>query len=121
MNQTVKLLLIVSLSLALQACGDGKPTQIGISQPSPASPTPALSPTATPQPAVLAAVPAQFNRALVGTIDDKHAIEMDLRRNAEELQGTYFYKKNGPRKTLSLSGGIDAAGNVHLTESDGGG
>ena len=103
MNQTVKSLLIVSLSLALQACGDSKPTQLGVSQPSPASPTPALSPTATPQPAVLAAVPAQFNRALVGTIDDKHAIEMDLRRNAEELQGTYFYKKNGPRKTLSLS------------------
>jgi len=121
MKQTLKPLLIVSLLFALQACSDSKPTQLGISQPSPASPTPAPSPTATPQPAVLAPVPAQFNRTLVGTIDDKHAIEMDLRRNAEELQGTYFYKKNGPRKTLSLSGGIDAAGNVHLTESDEGG
>src|SRR5690349_20557807 len=105
MDQMLKLLLIVSILFALQACSDSKPTQLGISQPSPASPTPALSPTATQQPAVLAAVPAQFNRALVGAIDDKHAIEIDLRRNAEELQGTYFYKKNGPRKTLGLSGG----------------
>lgn len=115
MNQTLKLFLILSIFFVLQACSDSKPTQLGISQPS-ASPT--VSPTVE-IPAVIAPVPAKFNRVLAGTIDNKHAIQMELNRNAEYFYGRYFYEKNAERKYLDLGGKIDGEGNVSLAEMDG--
>lgn len=106
-----KLLLIVVCCLAFQACSNDKPTQLGISQPSPAP-----SPTAGEPPPVIAPAPAKFNRKLAGTIDGKLAIQMELTRDANNFYGRYFYEKNLDRQYLDLTGKIDPAGNVELTE-----
>ncbi|MEP7338995.1 MAG: DUF3298 and DUF4163 domain-containing protein [Acidobacteriota bacterium] len=103
------------LYCALTACHSDKPTQLGISQPS----SPAASPTATELPATIAPLSNRFNRVLVGTIDGKHAIQMDLGRNDESLFGRYFYAKSADRKYLDLSGQIDASGKAELTEMSG--
>lgn len=100
------------------ACSGSKPTQLGISQPSSSS-SPATSPTATELPATIAPLPARFNRVLVGAIDGKHAIQVELGRNDESLYGRYFYEKNAERKYLDLSGQIDGAGKVELNEMSG--
>lgn len=113
-----KLIVIASLCVSLQACSGDKPTQLGISQPS-ASPAAAVSPTATEMPAIIAPLPARFNRVLTGTIDNKHAIQMDLGRNEESLFGRYFYEKNADRKYLDFSGEVNAAGKAEFTESVG--
>lgn len=105
------------LGLSLAACKSDKPTQLGISQPS--SSSPAASPTATLVPAVPGPLPSRFNRVLVGTIDGKHAIQMELGRNDESLYGRYFYEKNTDRKYLDLSGQVDASGKVELNEMAG--
>jgi len=118
MNQTLRWLLIVPVFFALQACSGSKPTQLGISQPA-SSASPAASPTATELPATIAPLPSRFNRVLVGTIDGKHAIQMDLGRNDESLFGRYFYEKNADRKYLDLSGQVDASGKAELNEMSG--
>ena len=118
----MKLFLIaVFFCLALTACSGDKPTQLGISQPgaSPSASAPTVSPTPVEQPPVIAPVPARFRRMLAGTIDGKHAVEMELNRNqveADQLWGTYRYKKI-QKKSLSLQGKIGKDGNVELTET----
>ncbi len=110
------LFLMISLCLALQACSGDKPTQLGLSQP---AASPAASPTATQVPAVKGPLPSRFNRVLIGTIDGKYAIQMELGRNDESLFGRYFYEKKADRKYLDLSGQVDAAGKADLTENFG--
>jgi hypothetical protein len=44
--------------------------------------------------------------------------EMTLRREGENLNGSYFYAKSGGANTLSLRGKIDANGNFTLQEFD---
>lgn len=118
----MKLFLIaVFFCLALTACSGDKPTQLGISQPgaSPSASAPTVSPIPVEQPPVIAPVPARFRRMLAGTIDGKHAVEMELNRNqveADQLWGTYRYKKI-QKKSLSLQGKIGKDGNVELTET----
>lgn len=107
---------MISLCLALQACSGDKPTQLGLSQP---AASPAASPTATQVPAVKGPLPSRFNRVLIGTIDGKYAIQMELGRNDESLFGRYFYEKKADRKYLDLSGQVDAAGKADLTENFG--
>ncbi len=51
-----------------------------------------------------------------GTIADKLRIEMALVREAERLNGNYFYPKVG--KNINLNGTIDKSGNVELKETD---
>lgn len=116
----MKLFLIaLFFCLALTACSGDKPTQLGISQPG-ASPSPAVSPTPAEPPPVIVQVPAKFRRTLTGTIDGKHAVEMELNRNqaeADQVWGTYHYKKI-QKKSLGLQGKIGKDGNVELTETD---
>ncbi len=105
--------------LGLMACSGDKPTQLGISQPG-ASPSPVASATPAEIPAVLAPVPARFRRTLAGTIDGKHAVEMEINRNqteADQLWGSYRYKKI-QKKSLSLQGKLGSEGNVELVETD---
>jgi len=70
-------------------------------------------------PATIAPLPSRFNRVLVGTIDGKHAIQMELGRNDESVFGRYFYEKNADRKYLDFSGQVDATGKAEFTESVG--
>lgn len=118
MKQTFKTFSLWTVAglatFGLIACSGDKPTQLGISQPSPAA-----SPAASLVPAVLGPLPARFNRVLVGTIDGKHAIQLELGRNDESLYGRYFYEKNADRKYLDLSGQVDASGKAALTEMAG--
>src|SRR5258707_2747610 len=51
-----------------------------------------------------------------GTIADKLRIEVALVREAERLNGNYFYPKVG--KNINLNGTIDKSGNVELKETD---
>jgi len=116
-----KACLMIAFTLIIAACSSDKPTQLGISQPS-ASPVPAASATPAESPATLAPVPAKFRRTLVGLIDGKHAVVMELSRtksdaeDSSELYGTYRYKKV-QKKSLSLSGKIAKDGTVELTET----
>ncbi len=120
MKPKIKTFIIGSIAILaialLTACSSDKPTQLGISQPS-LSASPAASPTGTELPATIAPLPSRFNRILVGTIDNKHAIQMEMGRNDEAVFGRYFYEKNTDRKYLDFSGQIDAAGKAEFTES----
>ena len=44
--------------------------------------------------------------------------EMSLRREGDELKGSYFYSKSGSANSLSLRGKIDAGGNFTMQEFD---
>jgi len=107
---------IVTIVCILTACSSDKPTQLGISPP--ASPSPSVS--ATEQPPVIATLPEAFNRKLTGKIGDKLAVQMELSRGANNFYGRYFYEKNLDRQYLDLTGSIDSAGNVELTEMEDG-
>jgi hypothetical protein len=65
--------------------------------------------------------PAEFKEVLVGTIDDKHAVRMELERKDADLTGSYFYERagafNSAMRTLELKGQIDGDGNVTLAET----
>src|SRR5262249_28400237 len=62
-----------------------------------------------------------FKEVFVGTIDDKHAVRMELERKGADLTGSYFYERagafNSAMKTLELKGRIDGDGNVTLAET----
>jgi hypothetical protein len=82
---------------------------------------------ASPQPdsqrpnEVVVPAPAEFKEVFVGTIDDKHAVRMELERNGANLGGRYFYERAGAfnlaMSMLELKGRIDGDGNVTLTET----
>jgi len=65
--------------------------------------------------------PAEFKEVFVGTIDDKHAVHMELERKDADLTGSYFYERagafNSAMRTLELKGRIDGDGNVTLAET----
>src|SRR5262245_36227967 len=65
--------------------------------------------------------PSEFKEAFVGTIDDKHAVRMELERKDADLSGSYFYERagafNSAMRTLELKGRIDGDGNVTLAET----
>ena len=57
-----------------------------------------------------------YFRGTITTGADNLAIEMNLVRDGERLNGNYFYPKVG--KNIALGGTIDKGGNVELKESD---
>jgi hypothetical protein len=65
--------------------------------------------------------PSEFKEVFTGTIDDNHAIRMELERKGADLTGEYFYERagafNSAMRTLELKGRIDGDGNVTLTEA----
>ena len=65
--------------------------------------------------------PSEFKEVFVGTIDDKHAVRMELERKDADLTGGYFYERagafNSAMRTLELKGRIDGDGNVTLAET----
>ena len=65
--------------------------------------------------------PAEFKEVFVGTIDDKHAVRMELERKDDDLTGSYFYERagafNSAMRTLELKGRIDGDGSVSLAET----
>jgi Deacetylase PdaC/Protein of unknown function (DUF3298) len=88
--------------------------------------TPAQNQT-SPQPdsqqanEVVVPAPSGFKKVFVGTIDDKHAVRMELQRKNAGLTGGYFYERvaasGEETETLGLKGRIDGDGNVTLTET----
>ncbi|HEV2665904.1 MAG TPA: hypothetical protein VG324_13385, partial [Blastocatellia bacterium] len=70
---------------------------------------------------VVVPAPAEFKEVFVGSIDDKHAVRMELERKDADLTGGYFYERagafNSAMRTLELKGRIDADGNVTLAET----
>ena len=120
LKKAVCLLALALLGASLQACrkeaakGDpnaGAPAQ---SQTSPGGDSQQANETVVP-------APAEFKEVLVGTIDDKHAVRMELERKDADLTGSYFYERSGAfnsaMRTLELKGRIDAVGNVTLAET----
>jgi hypothetical protein len=61
-------------------------------------------------------IPKSFKKTLVGRIGEKHEIHMRLRRDGENLFGSYSYDKFGWE--LGLEGTIDDDGNFTISESD---
>jgi hypothetical protein len=65
--------------------------------------------------------PSEFKEVFVGSIDDRHAVRMELERKGADLTGDYFYERagafNSAMRTLELKGRIDGDGNVTLTET----
>jgi len=63
----------------------------------------------------------QFRVTLVGRIDGKYDIRMDLERTGDKLRGTYSYQRPGASsvaaKYIELNGSIDPQGNVSLVET----
>jgi hypothetical protein len=115
-KMTTCLLALALLVASLQACkkGDpnaGAPTQ---NQTSPQPDATQANETAVP-------APSAFKEVFVGSIDDKHAVRMELERNGADLNGEYFYERagafNSAMRTLELKGRIDGDGNVTLTET----
>ena len=70
---------------------------------------------------VVVPAPGEFKEVLVGTIDDKHAVRMELERKDADLTGSYFYERagafNSAMRTLELKGRIEVDGNVTLAET----
>ncbi len=63
-------------------------------------------------------LPERFNLVLVGKIDNRFPIQMELNRNQYELYGRYFYENKRDGNYLSLRGKIDATGMVTISEYD---
>lgn len=59
---------------------------------------------------------AQFQRIYTGTIDNKYAIEMTLKRDSSTLSGDYAYKKIGTK--IRIDGVIDDRNNFTINEFD---
>jgi hypothetical protein len=113
MRDSIALALNISVFIfCLQACKREQPATLGLSA--------LASPRGDQQGAVTSSLPDRFNRVLVGKIDNKYPIQMELNRNQDNLYGRYFYQNKRDGKYLSLSGNIDASGTVKITESDGG-
>ena len=51
-----------------------------------------------------------------GTIDYKYKIQMTLRRDGNDLTGSYFYTNK--RTEIALKGSVDSGGNLTLKETD---
>lgn len=51
-----------------------------------------------------------------GTIDYKYKIQMTLRRDGDNLFGSYFYTNK--RTEIAIKGSVDKQGNLNLTETD---
>jgi hypothetical protein len=104
----------------LQSCKSGTAKSDSSAQPAAQNQT---SPRPDSQQANETAVPApsEFKEVFVGTIDDKRAVRMKLKRKGAALTGEYFYERSGAfnvaLKTLGLEGRIDGDGNVTLTET----
>ncbi len=56
---------------------------------------------------------------LVGKMDDRLPIHVEIRRFRDNVFGRYFYENKREGKYLSLSGKVDSTGMLKLTESDG--
>lgn len=119
--QTTCCLLALALFVvpSLQACkGDTTKTE-------PAA-HPAAQNQTSPEPdsqanETVVPAPSTFKEVFVGSIEDKHAIRMELERKGADLSGSYFYERGGAfnaaMRTLELKGRIDRDGNVALTET----
>ena len=46
---------------------------------------------------------------LIGSIDNKYPITMDLEQNGSDLRGSYYYNRNGPDKRLNVYGQLDGS------------
>ncbi|MBR3455621.1 MAG: zinc ribbon domain-containing protein [Bacteroidaceae bacterium] len=53
--------------------------------------------------------PAYQNMRMVGSIDNKYPITMDLEQNGSDLRGSYYYNRNGPDKRLNVYGQLDGS------------
>jgi Deacetylase PdaC/Protein of unknown function (DUF3298) len=61
-------------------------------------------------------LPDRFSVVLVGKIDNKFPIQMELNRNQDELYGRYFYENKREGNYLSLRGKIDTTDMVTISE-----
>src|SRR5262245_9803596 len=120
LKKTACLLALALFGASLQSCGGETAKGDPNSQPAAQSQT---SPQSDSQQAneVVVPAPAEFKEAFVGSIDDKHAVRMELERRDADLTGGYFYERagafNSAMRTLELKGWIDADGNVTLAET----
>jgi len=46
---------------------------------------------------------------LIGSIDNKYPITMDLEQNGSDLRGSYYYNRNGPDQRLNVYGQLDGS------------
>jgi hypothetical protein len=112
MKKSIALALNIAVFVVcLQSCKQEEPAALGLSA--------MVSPREGQQGPATSSLPDRFNRVLVGKIDNKYPIQMELSRNKDRIFGRYFYENRRDGKYLNLSGSIDASGTVKITESDG--
>lgn len=107
----IRVLAMAALIACWQSCRGEQPTTLNLSSSTDAQ--------GKKRAVTLAEVPARFSRMLVGTIDNKLAIQMELNRNKENLYGRYFYERKRDGLYLGLSGTVEPSGTVKLEEFDG--
>ncbi len=117
----ISCLLILALCVSsIQACGSGTAKSEPASQPAAQNQT-SPQPGSQAQNETVVPAPSEFKEIFAGSIDDKHAIRMELERKGADLSGGYFYERIGAfnvaMKTLELKGRIDQDGNVTLSET----
>src|SRR5262245_15907578 len=119
LKKTSCLLALALFGLSLQSCGrdaSKSDPNAGATAQSQTSP----GPDSQQANGVVVPAPAEFKEVFVGTIDDKHAIRMELERKDADLSGSYFYDRagafNSATRTLELKGRVDEDGNITLAE-----
>ncbi|MEA2172667.1 MAG: hypothetical protein QOD00_259 [Blastocatellia bacterium] len=110
-------LLVLLLALSFSACSASKPQQAQANASENAQADGGASATASSTASNAGAesgarVEGQTYRGILG----KNSIEMKLRRDGENLSGTYFYEGIG--QDLTLKGRVDSRGTLSLQEFD---
>ena len=120
LKKTWCLLALALLGASLQSCRSGA-SKSDPNAGAPAQSQPSPSGDSQQANGVVVPAPAEFKEVFVGTIDDKHAVRMELERKDADLSGSYFYERagafNSAMRTLALKGRIDEDGNVTLAET----
>jgi hypothetical protein len=115
MRRTIVALLVIATFISLSACKKKNENTNQSQPPMSTGTTETKGDSNTEIKAIPVSVPATFQRTMVGMLDGRISIQMQLHRQDDELYGTYFYENI--RDPLDLSGKIDKTGTCKLTES----
>src|SRR5215510_15251259 len=94
LKKTACLLALALFGASLLACRKETANSDTNAQPAAQSQTSPQPDSQQPNETVVPA-PAEFKEVFVGTIDDKHAVRMELARKDADLTGSYFYERAG--------------------------
>src|SRR5215470_10788600 len=94
LNQAACLLILALFAPSLQSCKSETAKSDANAGASAQNQTSPRGDSQQPNENVVQA-PSEFKEVFVGTIDDRHAIHMELERKGADLTGSYFYERAG--------------------------